>query len=146
MVASSLRHPITLGDKTYQVSPLDDDSLIALDEYVRAKFVARTAPLIEALKSEKDKQLAFAVAFRQSFALTWLSGEGAKTIGTVDGMAHLLYEGVRKNHPEVTVEELRRALFDPVNVRKANAVFTELNTDRPAAEQPGASNDPKAHA
>lgn len=142
MVASTVRHPIKLGDKEYQVSPIDDSGREALDEWVRAKYVERISPLINAMKSEADKILAIDRAFAQASKMTWLSGEGAQMMGTVEGVARLLYEGIRKNHPEVTIEDFRAELFNSENIMKANAVFRELNTNRVKREAAAAEKSP----
>lgn len=130
MVASTVKHPITLGDKTYDVSPINDVGREALDEWVRAQYVARVTPLIDKLKSEADKILAIDRAFEKAASLTWMSGEGAAMMATVDGVARLLFEGIRVNHPDVSIQEFRSELFDPANIMKANAIFRELNTNR----------------
>ena len=127
MASSSLRHPIKLGDKTFEVSPLNDISREALDEWVRSQFVERVLPIINGLASEKDRQLALDRAFDKSLSLTWMSGEGAKLMGTVKGVARMLYEGIRPNHPEIRFEDLCSLLFNPENVRLANAAFRQLN-------------------
>lgn len=130
MVASSVRHPITIGGKTYEVSPINDEGREALDEWVRAKFIERAAPMISKMSSDADKDRALRIAYSQAFSLTWLSGEGARLIATVDGVAKMLYEGIRPNHPDVSFEQIRAELFDPDNIRKATHVFDELNTNR----------------
>lgn len=125
-----------LGDKTFEVSPLNDASRDALDEWVRSKFVERVSPIINSLTSEKDKAIALDRAYDKALSLTWMSGEGAKLMGTVEGVARMLYEGVRQNHPDLTYEALCELLFDPENIRKANAIFRELNVRRGAKQEP----------
>lgn len=128
MVASStVRHPLQIGDKTYDVSPLTDEARENLDEWVRSKFVERASKLIEQMRTDSDKELGFKVAFRQAASLSWLSGEGAKMIATVDGMARMLYEGIRPNHPEVEYEALRKECFDPSIIMRVNATFNDLH-------------------
>lgn len=127
MVASSLtRHPITIGDKTYDMSPLDDAAHDSLDEWVRSKYVERNVGYLEKLQ-DKDKALAFKVAYDQAASLSWMSPFGARLMGTVEGVARLLYEGIRKNHPDITFEQLKKEMLDPDNIAKANAAFRHLN-------------------
>lgn len=137
MVASSLRHPITIGNNTYEVSPLDDDSHMALDEWVRSKYIERNVQLLAALP-QADKELALKVAYSEAATVTWLSGFGARLMGTVEGVAQLLYEGVRKNHPDVTPKMLKKDLMRPENLAKANAAFKHLNDPDPPPNKKGA--------
>lgn len=127
MASSLTRFPLTLGDTTFQLSPLDDNSHESLDEWVRERYVEQTTKFIKALTSKEDKELALNVAYSKASELTWLSSYGAKMIGTVDGMAQLLYELARKNHPEVTQKTMRELMLDPNNVAKVNAKFMHMH-------------------
>jgi hypothetical protein len=142
MVASSVRHPIVIGDKTYDVSPLSDEGREAMDEWVRAKFVERITPIIDALKNRQDREAALDRAFTRAFEITWMSEEGSKLIGTVEGVAKLLYEGIRPNHPDVTFDELKQQMFSAENVDKANAIFRELNIRRNKEAKPDPGKKP----
>lgn len=130
MVASGLRHPITIGGRTYEVSPLDDDSHLSLDEWVRAQYINRNVKLLAALP-QADKELALRVAYSEAATISWMSGFGARLMGTIEGVAQLLYEGVRKNHPDVTPQMLKKDLMSPENIAKANAAFKHLNDPDP---------------
>lgn len=126
MAASGIRHPVKLGDKTYFATALTDASLQSLDMWIRSKYVERAIELIKRAPPE-DKETAYRVATQEAASLGWKSGFGQQLMGTVEGVAQLLWEGVRENHPDVTVEELRKFLMDGEAVHEANNAFRALN-------------------
>jgi hypothetical protein len=130
MVARSLtRHPITINGITYQMSPLDDIGHDSLDEWAKAKYVESTAAIL-AKVPEADKALAYKVAYQEAAHITFMSDYGSRLMRTVEGVAQLLYEGIRRNHPEVTPEFLRKALIEGAgsdNIEKVTAAFEHLN-------------------
>ena len=126
MAASGIRHPVKLGDKTYFATALTDASLQSLDMWIRSKYVERAIELIKKAPPE-DKEIAYRVATQEASSLGWKTGFGQQLMGTIEGVAQLLWEGVRENHPDVTVEELRKLLMDGDAVREANSAFRTLN-------------------
>lgn len=126
MVASGIRHPITIGDKTYEISPLNDESHLSLDEWVKSKYIQAVVKLNAALPQE-DRAEALNVAYKEISTLSWMSGFGAKLMGTVEGVAQLLYEGIRINDPSIKPAQLAKDLLNPENMALANAAFRRLN-------------------
>lgn len=119
-------YPIVLDAVTYQVSPLDDVAISALDNYVRSvhieSAVAGSANLQPALQSR-----VIDAAVRQASSLSALAPEGAAILKNPDGVAMILWLGIKRNHPDVAYETIRAKMFAPEAIRRANHVFNELN-------------------
>lgn len=129
MASITRKYPLKIGDKTYELSPLNDIGREALDEWVRSRYIKRAKLLIEELDNESDKRLALKVAFEEAASLTWLTGKGAKMIATIEGMIRMIFEGIRINHPDLTIEEFTQHTFDQAILEEANAAFDALNRD-----------------
>lgn len=139
MVASGIRHPITLGGKTYEVSPLNDNAQESLDLWLREEYYQRAAGIVSKFTDKGLQEIALSVAYKEALALTWMSGVGANMISTVNGLARVLWEGIRINHPTVTYEEIREHMKNPDTIRNANRIFGTLNTRKVASKD----GDPK---
>lgn len=131
---ATTKHPIEVGDKTYQVSALSDEARDALDEWVRRKFVDGSMDIVNAIADADTRDRAIDRLFAQSMSITWASPKGAELMATPEGQAYLFFVACKQNHPELTFEELKAQFFDPETVVKCNAVFRELNINRPKRE------------
>lgn len=127
---------------TFLMSPLSDKDLSELTEWVQERYLqtARKSAKNEP-REERDRieQLALATAC----TLAWTSGIGARMIASPDGMARLIWHGVRKNHPEITVEELRSYMFSAENIRESNRIFRKAN-DLPESNAKGGPTSKKS--
>lgn len=136
MATSGITHPVKLGNKTYFATALTDASLQSLDMWIRSKYVERAIELIKKAPPE-DKEIAYRVATQEASSLGWKSIFGQQLMGTVEGVAQLLYEGIKENHPEVTPEELRAFLLDGDAVNEATNAFKTLNMRKEKAPTKG---------
>lgn len=120
--------PIKLAGKLYNVAPLSDKDIAELDAYVRHVHI-QTA--IDAAKGQDaaivDRLIAAAV--QQASSITFMSPQGAAIIKSQDGVARILWHGLKHNHPELTHEQTRALMYDPMSLREANRVFKELNVE-----------------
>jgi len=124
---SGASRPIFLGGKEYQLSPLSDKDTVELDNWLKAEFirVARSSLSADSSREERDETLR--VAMQESQGMSWLSGAGARTMRTIDGVARVLWQGLKRLHPELTHDDVRRLLVDAETVRYVNEEFRELN-------------------
>ena len=128
---STTKHPVVVGDRTYQVSPLSDEARDALDEWVRRKFVDGSMDIVNAIEDEQTRDRAIDRLMANAMGVTWASPKGAELMATPDGQAYLFFVACQQNHPELTFEELKEHFFNPETVVRCNAVFRELNINRP---------------
>ncbi len=119
--------PIRLNGTLYNVSPLDDKDTSELDQYVR--FIHMETATAAAEKADvRVAQMIVAAAVGQASALSFMSPQGAAIIKSVDGIARILWHGLKHNHPDLTHEQVRALMFNSHENRKeANRVFEELN-------------------
>jgi len=111
--------------------PLTDADMAALDQWLRSRMiqVARESLPQSATQAERDEVIG--LAMRQAMGMTWMSGEGAKMMGTPDGIAAVVRQSCHDQ--AVSHEDLRRRLFDPNEVEHVVRTFKLLN---PQSEKP----------
>jgi hypothetical protein len=124
--------PIKLGSTVYNASPLTDKDIAELDAYVRFVHI-QTA--IDASKGQPPDMVDRLVnaAVGQASSITFMSPQGAAIIRSQDGVARILWHGLKHNHPELTHEQVRALMYDKTTIAEANRVFKELNVE-PLAE------------
>lgn len=120
--------PLTLGGREFAMSPLTDDDISELDNWTKtrlfelARLSLRIMPATEA-----EQRLILEVALKAGMGLTFLSGEGARLMGTLDGLARLVWQCVKTSHPDVTPEMLRKLLMNNADAMAAKTLFDEMN-------------------
>ena len=120
--------PIKFNDGVeYLYSPLTDKDIDEMDEWLQARSIENARNSLAPGLSAEERQETLSIAIRDSLGITMLSGIGAKMVATVAGMTRLVWQGVKKNHPDVTIEQLRSHLLHPENIREANRVFESTN-------------------
>jgi len=127
--------PVELGGRQLYFSPFTDKDIAELDMWVRGEYIKMVRASFDDSTTKNEREEALALAMKHAAGLTWLSGEGAKLIGTVAGMARLAYQSVRKRHADVTLEWLQAEMFNPENVHAVRIAFEQANVTAP--EQPG---------
>jgi len=102
---------IVIGGKTYRMSPLQDRDVAELDNWLRSRIIRMARDSLAADEPEDMKRITMEAAIRFAQGLTWISGEGAQVMDTIDGISRIVWQGVYHNHPEVSYEEVRRSMF-----------------------------------
>lgn len=136
---------VDLGLIKIRMSPLNDEDMAELDEWVRARYIANARRSVEeehAVGSDVWRAVV-KLAMDEAMGITWSSATGAKLMATTDGMARLAYQGAKRNHPELDFALLRKAMFDPRNVFALQEKFAKANAMPPQAAQPAKGGGPK---
>lgn len=120
--------PISLGGKLYTVAPLTDKDISELDEYIRHVHVTTAVKATQGL-SQEIQDRALEIAISQASELSFMSPRGASIIRSLDGVARILWQGLKHNHPDLSYEEVRATFTDRSLVKEANRVFTKLNVE-----------------
>jgi hypothetical protein len=121
-------HPISIGGKEYQMSPLTERDLDELDAWYRKTMIdaARSALSSDMTQDERDEVMDAAV--RQAHGLRFLT-RGAKMSG--ERFARLIWQGCKKKHPQLTMTEVITALKESPtpkeDVLAIFAVWEEIN-------------------
>ena len=131
--------PLTLwnGDKQkdYVFARLTDQDIGLLDAWVRKRFVQTVRASFDDTMSREEKHMELQIAHERAATLDWLSPHGARLSASVEGMAYLSWVALHKNHPEVTLEEMRSMMVDERNI---DAVSEALEESRKLAPFHGA--------
>lgn len=120
-----------LSGVEYLISPLGDQDISMLDEYVRAQFMATAVAAARAAGEDtKIGQMIITSAVAQAPQISFMTNAGAALIKSVDGVSRILWQGARHNHPGLSHEALRKAMFNNKEaIAEANAIFKRLNID-----------------
>lgn len=115
-----------LGDKTFRLSPLTDRDIEELDNWLRNRIIhmARVASLTLV---DSERKLILESAITVASTTSWMSPEGSKIMGTLDGIAQLTLQGLRKHHPEVTFGGIRLLLIGATEIESATTAFQQVN-------------------
>lgn len=105
------------------LAPLNDKDMVELDQWIRSFFLEITLKDLEKLPDRvQDRYIA--QAQKQALGLTFMSGDGAKLMATVDGMTRLIWQMAKKENPKLTLPELRQRMLNPENIEAANRAFS----------------------
>lgn len=121
------------------MSPLTDEAHESLNEWVRQVLAKKHASLIETLKGEAQR-IAIESSLKMLSNASFMSADGIKLMGTQEGVARMLWEGIRRNHPDVTYEKIKSQLITPGQIRAATAKFEEQNLQKAGPTNPKASS------
>ena len=119
---------ITLKGKAYTFSNLNMQDLARFEEWVKQQHI-RT--LKDALKDEEPEVRASVLAKAR---LTLSSEEIMQSTGSYSGLLYLLWLSAKKNHKDITPEQLGE-LFDPTELAEKDKLVDTLSGY-------GGSNDP----
>lgn len=127
--------PLTLTNKQGDdvellLAPMTDRDMTELDEWVRAEFIRNARNSLGETATAAERQETLTLAMQQSFGLTFISGMGAKMMGTVDGIARLVWQGCKSNHDGLTFEFVKDLMFSQQNVAASNAAWKSLNVPK----------------
>lgn len=113
---------VEIRGKEYKVSPLDIDDLAEFEVVVRS---VRNKALLRSLEGSdlEDSLLAEAIGAAAARPVTLKDID--KNMGSMIGVRFLLWCALKKNHPEVKLEEMGK-LIDLDNFEEAAGIVAEL--------------------
>ncbi len=111
-----------IGGKEYKVSPLTIDDLAEFETIVR---VERNRALLIALKGSELTNDVIAEAIGAAAAKPVSLAEIDKNMGSMMGVRYLLWSALKKNHPEVKLEEMGK-LITLENFDEASGIVADL--------------------
>jgi len=132
---------VTIAGKTYRMEPLAGTDWGELDNWIRSWILRANLSVASDLPAHLAQMLIDS-ATRVAASATMASESGQAVLKTPHGIARLIYQAVKKNHPAVNYQELWDALRDPDNMQAAAIAFQMLNgggqkkTDAPGETAP----------
>lgn len=122
---------VSIGGKTYRISPLTDQDIGELDNYLRAKVVRIARESLPSNASEVDRQLTMRAAVNESLSISWLS-HCSQELRTIGGMARWLWQLLHREHPDLTVEAVAEMVTKhPADTREAFDLFASMLSGNP---------------
>jgi len=137
--------PLFLNKKEYRAAPLNDRDISELDEWVQTRLIQRASSALTPDMTGQQRAEILDSAMRVSQGLTWASGQGARILATVDGMAQLTWQMLKREHPTLTPEFVRQELManPKANMEETQRVFNRLKEEEKSALVSGKSPDRK---
>lgn len=132
---------IHLGGKTFRMSPLTNQDLGELQQYLVSRIMQEARASLPPDATDKQRQITEEAALRYTQGLSWMSGDGARKMADVTGMTRILWQGLKHNHPDITVEEVHTLLLDPATLEDARRDIDRLNM--PASPKKARRRTPK---
>lgn len=118
---------VLLKGKPARMAPLTDKDIAELDNWLKARVIRMARQAIDETWSEEEKRTLYAAAVANATTLTWVSGEGAKLMNTLDGMSQVFWQCFRRYSPRVTLDEVRAAMLDPESRDEMQEAFATLH-------------------
>jgi hypothetical protein len=122
--------PINLGGVEWKMSPLTDLDHEELNQWVRSQHVRTAIEAAKGLDRETFDRVV-GVALNQAHTLEWTNEDGRAVAGTLNGMAQLIYQSVKKCHPKATPKEVLDSFLSGdknENLLLAMQTFRQLNS------------------
>lgn len=117
MTAAPLEIPIKVKDsqgveheKIYRMAPLTQADFGEFELWMQTRYVDRVKEMTKDLTPE-ERSTQIKYALERSVELTVTSNEGVRIINTLDGMKHLVYISLRREHPAIDLEEVGRLMM-----------------------------------
>lgn len=127
--------PVTLGGEELLVNRLTDRDISELNEWVRAEFIKMARLSLSGITDKLEREETLRLAMSEAAGISWMSGRGAQMMATPDGLARIIWQGCKDNHPTFPYEFVRSLMMKPGAVQ---VVRDSLQKIRPKA--PGSSN------
>ena len=128
---SQAPHSIMLGGKEYLLDVLTDVDIEELTNWLRSSVIqAAQASLTDSMTPAERKEV-LGVAMDQARGLSWISGDGAKAMGSLSGVARVLWQGLKRRYPDLSHEDVRKLIMDPKTLDYAMSIWNELNVGPP---------------
>lgn len=110
------------------MSPLTDRDIGELNNWVKGRIIqaARASFTPETTERERRETIDSAMALAATSSCT--EGVGLQMMaGTFDGWAHVLWTGLKHNHPDLKPDEVRAWINDPHVLEEARVEFDRIN-------------------
>ena len=120
-------HPVVLGGVEYTLAPLTDVDIEELNNWLRSDVIRMARDALTEDMTPAERAEILGVAMDKARGLSWLSGEGAAAMASLSGIARVLWQGLRANHPELTWKRVQELIMDKRTLDYALAIWRELN-------------------
>jgi len=144
-------HPVKFGDRAYDMSPLTDKDIDEVDNWLRSTYLQTARLGLEGLNEEERQEL-LGVALKTARGLSFMSKDGAKIAGSLDGVTRVVWQGLKVNHPSLTYDAFKAEIFalKKVDAEKLGAdlllamsIWSEINVGAKIKAKDDTTNPPQ---
>lgn len=120
---------LRLDGRELQMYPLRERDSEELNEWVRAAYVRQARLSFEPQeRGTPECNEAVQRAMADALSLTWFRSPGAAMVfSSKRGLARVLLPGCKREHPDLTLDDLVAGLKTPAIVEEAEATFARIN-------------------
>lgn len=129
-------HPVVIGGVTYMFAPLTDRDSDEIDNWLRGEYIRGARASLDENTPAQEREEILRIAIRDASRLSYMTGEGARMIASFRGIFRVIWQGLRREQPNLSFDEFRdrmsklkekdeQSLSDDVDATLA--VFKELN-------------------
>ena len=112
--------------KIYRVSPLRDRDLGELQNFIQDKYLSLAKRNLDGMSTE-NKSLLLKTAFEKATTLRVYSAESSGILNSVEGIAKMSWLSLRKEHSDLTFDQVWDLCNDSNFVENMMQLITELN-------------------
>lgn len=124
--ATAAAHTVKIGDKTFRMTPLRDRDYGEFEAWVQDRYIALFKRNLGGL-SDSERQRQLDRAFDRAAEIGIHSDEAMTAMCTVDGVSKLVWMSVRREHPDVTEDEIITLMTSPANIKQALDEIDSVN-------------------
>lgn len=131
--------PIKLGKFTYEMSPLSDSDTEAINNWLRASYIQMARDSLTPKSTEAEREETLRIAMTTARKLSFMEGDGAEIISSLEGVTRVLWQSIRRKHPEVSWELFRQQVWELKDLSEAElshdistamSVWKEINVGK----------------
>lgn len=124
--------PITLGGKDLLVHRLNDRDISDLTEWVRAQFIRTARTSLEGVTDSALRKETLELAMSKAAKMQWMFGEGASMMATPDGLARIIWQAAKQEHPDLSYDYVRSLMMKPGAVDTVRESLKQIKPKAPA--------------
>ena len=121
---------VTLGKQTFKMSPLTDEDMGIMDQWVRSRHVRIARDTLPADADNEQKDRTERIALEQASAMSFTSGAGLALMEHIEALSQLFWCGISKYHPDMTPEKVQEIILDPENLASFQDEWDRMNAKK----------------
>lgn len=124
--ATAAVHTVKIGTRSFRMSPLQDKDYGEFEAWVQDRHIDLFKRNLSGL-DDGERQRQLDRAFDRAAEIGIQSDEAMSAMCTVDGVSKLIWMSVRREHPDVTEDEVISLMTSPENIRQALDAIDNVN-------------------
>lgn len=128
---------LKIGDTVYLMTPLLDRHIAYLTSWLRKQSMKAMMDSMPEELDERREEVYVRSAQAQVSRLQFLSNDGAKAAGTLEGLSQIMFCMGQKHQPALKAEDWAKMLTSEEAIDGANDAFNEANNGFGSGEEPG---------